>query len=262
MLSSSTASTLSAIASCNCASVSTSSSIFTRWPTPAPRALDRGAHAAGDGDVVVLDQHGVIQAEPVVRSAADPHRVFLREPQPRHGLAGAAHLRPGAGDGVGDAARAGRDAAEVAEEVQRRPLRRQDAAGGAADRWRSRRRVRGGCRPAAPPRPLIAGSISRNAAAAKSSPATTPACRATSAVRVVASGRDDGVGGEVAGAAEILQQRGAHRRLDHDHRQRGTWSSAHRQHALDRPPRAFGESGVDRHLLAASSPALGGSSAA
>ena len=28
-------------------------------------------------------------------------------------------------------------------------------------------------------------------------------------------GRHDGIGGEVAGAAEILQQGGAHRRLDH-----------------------------------------------
>ena len=63
---------------------------------------------------------------------------------------------------------------------------------------------------------LIAGSISRNAAVAKSSPATTPACRATSAVSVRALGRDDRIGRQIAGAAEILEQRRAHRRFDHD----------------------------------------------
>ena len=58
-----------------------------------PGPLHRRPHSAGDGDVVVLDQHRIIQAEPVVGSAADPHRVFLREPQPRHRFAGAADLR-------------------------------------------------------------------------------------------------------------------------------------------------------------------------
>ncbi len=82
MLSSSTASAPSGSASASCASVSTSTSILTRWPIACARPLDRRPHAAGDGDVVVLDQHGVIEAEAVVGAAADPHGVLLQRAQP------------------------------------------------------------------------------------------------------------------------------------------------------------------------------------
>src|SRR6185437_5791523 len=66
-------------------------------------ALHRGPHAAGDGDMIVLDQYRVIQPETVVRSAAHPHRVFLRGAQSGHRLAGATDLRLGTHDRIGDA---------------------------------------------------------------------------------------------------------------------------------------------------------------
>jgi hypothetical protein len=53
------------MASSSWSSVSTSTSILTRCPIPA-RALDGRRYAARDRDVVVLDQHGVVEAEAVV----------------------------------------------------------------------------------------------------------------------------------------------------------------------------------------------------
>ena len=106
------------------------------------------------------------------------------------------------------------DAAEMAQEVQRHALGGQHAARRAGDRGDAIARLH----PAAVG-PLdadsIAGSTRRKASDAASRPATTPAWRATSAVSAPQGGRHDGIGGEVAGAAEILQQGGAHRRLDH-----------------------------------------------
>ena len=71
-------------------SVSTSISIFTRWPALARARSSTRADAAGDRDVVVLDQHRVVEAEAVVEAAAAAHGVFLERAQARRGLAGAA----------------------------------------------------------------------------------------------------------------------------------------------------------------------------
>ena len=43
-----------------------------------------------------------------------------------------------------------------------------------------------------------------------------PGWRACEHSRGTLLGRDDGVGGQIAGAAEIFEQRGAHERLEHD----------------------------------------------
>src|SRR5690606_21868565 len=53
-----------------------------------PRLADGGVDAATGGDVVFLDQEGVVQAQAVVVAAADSNGIFLREPQTRQGFAG------------------------------------------------------------------------------------------------------------------------------------------------------------------------------
>ena len=61
------------------------------------RHLRRGRehlrHAAGRGDVVFLDQHGVVQADAVIGAAAHAHGVFLCQAQPGQRLAGVDDLR-------------------------------------------------------------------------------------------------------------------------------------------------------------------------
>ena len=86
--------------------------------------------------MVVLDQDGVIQAEAVVRAAAAAHGVFLqRSPSgrrlarvhdPHRGNSGILRQPPRP---VREAAGLGRDARKPLEKIERRALRRQDAAG-------------------------------------------------------------------------------------------------------------------------------------
>ena len=58
------------------------------------------------------------------------------------------------------------------------------------------------------------GRAARTPATPASSPATTPGLRAAITALDPRLGGDDRIGGDVAGAAEILQQRGADDRLD------------------------------------------------
>src|SRR5262249_40438103 len=124
MLSSSTASaspTSSTVLSCS--SVSTSISIFTRCPAGRRLgALEHGAYAAGDRDVVVLDQDRVVEPEAVVEAAAAAHRVFLQCAQAGRGLARAADPRLGVGDEAHELGRRAGDAGEMADEVERGAL--------------------------------------------------------------------------------------------------------------------------------------------
>ena len=92
------------------------------------------ADAAGHRDVVVLDQHRVIEPEAVIEAAAAAHGVFLQRPQPGRGLARADDARLGMGDAPHEFGRAGGDAGEVAEEIQRGTLCGQDGAGVAGNR--------------------------------------------------------------------------------------------------------------------------------
>ena len=69
------------------------------------------------GDVVVLDQHRVVEAEPMVAAAADAHRVFLERAQARRRLARVDDPRVGCGRTDSTiAARDRGDPAQVAEE--------------------------------------------------------------------------------------------------------------------------------------------------
>ena len=81
-----------------------------------------GAHAAGQRDVVVLDQHRVVEPEAVIGAAAEPHRVLFEGAQSRRGLAGADDPRLVAGDRVDQRARRGGDAGHAAEQVERGAL--------------------------------------------------------------------------------------------------------------------------------------------
>ena len=169
------------------------------------RPLQRLGDAAGDGDMIVLDQHGVVEAEPMIAAAADADRVFLDRAQTRRGLARADDLRLGVADRRDHGRRRRRDSAQTAQEIQRDPLRRQNAARRAGDggdhvAGRERRAI------VAFDRISIAGSISWKASRARSSPATTPGWRATRTCRGAVVGRHDRVGRQIAGAAEIFEQ--------------------------------------------------------
>ena len=65
-------------------------------------ALERRPHAAGGGDVVVLDQDGVEEAHAVVGDAAGRGGGFFQRAHARRGLARIEHAARGAGHGIGE----------------------------------------------------------------------------------------------------------------------------------------------------------------
>ena len=155
----------------------------------------------------------------MIGAAAGAHRVFLDRAQERRRLAGADDARLGVSDRRREPRSRAGDPAEPADEIERRALGRQHAARRSLDRGDA-------ARPAATAAPSaeacskrIAGSISRKASAARSSPATTPLLARRHHGPDDRPCRHDGVGGDVAGAAEVLQQRLAHDRLDENLRQ-------------------------------------------
>src|SRR5262249_11742881 len=98
------------------------------------RALEHRADAAGDGDVVVLDQHGVVEAEAVVETAAAAYGVLLEGAQARRRLARAANARARAGDAADEFMRRRRHSGKMADEIKRDAFGGEDGAGGARDR--------------------------------------------------------------------------------------------------------------------------------
>ena len=81
-------------------------------------ALDGEPNAAGYGDVVVLDQDGVVEAEAVVGAAAAFDGVFVEGAVAGDGLAGAADLCMGVGDQVLKGRRIGGDPRHAHEVVE------------------------------------------------------------------------------------------------------------------------------------------------
>ena len=124
-LSSSTARAPASSASVSCASESTSTWTTTSRCAARPPPERRG-DAAGRRDMVVLDQHRVVQAEAVVPAAADADRVLLEETEPGRGLARVGHRRARAGHGVHVAPRHRRHARQPLQQVEREPLARED----------------------------------------------------------------------------------------------------------------------------------------
>ncbi len=90
----------------------------------AREALAAPGEAASGGDVVVLDQHRIVEAEAVIDAAAGADRVFLERAQAGRRLARAGDARARALD-RGHIARGERsDAAQAAEEIERGALGR------------------------------------------------------------------------------------------------------------------------------------------
>ncbi len=125
------------------APAATASSTWDRWSHSTstmpsrPQRLGPG-HGVPDGQpgqVVVLDQHGVGQAPPVVVPTAGPDRGLLEGPESRGGLAGVEHP----GGRVGGLHRVdvppgqGGHPGQVPEEVEDGPLGGEDGAQGADD---------------------------------------------------------------------------------------------------------------------------------
>ena len=91
--------------------------------------VERGSDAAGEANVIFLDEHRVEQAETMVRRAARPHRVLLERAQPGRRLAGIEHRDSPAGR-VDELPRPRGDARQTLQEIERGPL---------ADQQRARR---------------------------------------------------------------------------------------------------------------------------
>ena len=172
--------------------------------------VDRLGDAAGEGDVVLLDQDRVVEADAVVAPAAGGDRRLLQRPQARRRLAGVEDAGAGAGDRLDEAGGQGGDAGEVAEEVERGALgdqqRRAPGRSRAAPRPAPPRATaprRRACRRA---RPRTGASSPRPA----SSPKATPGCFLHDPRPRPRSRRHRRLGRHVA-AADVLGQRPARR---------------------------------------------------
>src|SRR5262249_13597946 len=78
-------------------------------------SLDGGAHSAGGGDVIVLDQDRVVEAHAVIVGAAGLRGGFFERAESGSGFAGIEDFALGATDGIGELAGEGGDAAQALE---------------------------------------------------------------------------------------------------------------------------------------------------
>ena len=88
----------------------------------------RGPNRSGQREVVVFDQHCVVQAEAMVRPSAAAHGVFLEHAQTGRRFTRVGHARVRSGDQGDEFARRGGDARKAAEKVQRRAFGGEDGA--------------------------------------------------------------------------------------------------------------------------------------
>ena len=176
-----------------------------------PGAPDRRGNAAGDGDMVVLDEDGIVETEAVVRSRrrSGPR---ISESARRPGMV----LRVQVMRASVPARRAANAAVAVATPERWQTKLR--ATRSAARIERAVPETRATTSPAASRRPSSmrvfeadrAGSTSRNAHSASARPARTPGFRATMRRDGGRLGGDGRVRRDVAGEAEILLERGAY----------------------------------------------------
>lgn len=87
--------------------------------------------AAGERDVVFLDEESVVQAETMIHSATQADRIFFKLAEQRQGFAGVADADGGSGDGFDETAGGGGDAGKMREEIQRGALGGKNRAGAA-----------------------------------------------------------------------------------------------------------------------------------
>ena len=104
------------------------------------RRRKHGGDATGQPLVVVLDQHAVVEPQPMVGAAAAADGVFLEIAKRRRRLSGIED-RDAARRRVDIASRLGRDAAQSLEKIERRPLGRQQRAGPSDDLGDDRSRL-------------------------------------------------------------------------------------------------------------------------
>src|SRR5262249_31768623 len=97
------------------------------------RPLYRRGDAAAETQVVVLDQHGVVEAETVVRPAAGAHGQLLESTEAGWRLARVEDDRTRSRDGIDLARGQRRDPGEPAEQVERGALTGEERAGAAGD---------------------------------------------------------------------------------------------------------------------------------
>ena len=96
--------------------------------------------SAGDvGEVVVLDEQAVVQADAVVVAAAGADGVFVEQAEAGDGLARVVDLGSGALDAADEAVGEGGDAGDALEEVEDDALGGEQGAHGAADAEQRRR---------------------------------------------------------------------------------------------------------------------------
>ena len=184
-----------------------------------PRALQHRCDAAGDRDVVVLDQDRIVEPEAVIEAAAAAHGIFLERAQARRGLAGAADAQLRAGGMAHIIGGERGDAGQPADEIQRGALAGQHR----ARRARNRQHVHAGGDGRAVAIMRLDVDIRRQLLKRRN--------RQRQSGDHAGLPRDqDGVGlgcfrnggdrGDVAGAAEILIERALHRLVDGERRQK------------------------------------------
>ena len=98
-----------------------------------PRQGAGGVQGSGDGtgrqDVILLDQDGVVEAQPMVVTAPATHGVLLRQTQARDGLAGIKQAHRQVGDHLGITVCPGSGAGEGLQEVHGGALPGEEGAG-------------------------------------------------------------------------------------------------------------------------------------
>src|SRR5258708_38688655 len=92
------------------------------------RFVQSGFDSSGQRDVILFQKNGVIESEPVVRSAAGLHRVFLQGPQTWRGFSGIPNPRLRSPQLSLEAPRQRGASAKMPQKIQRSPLAAEDRA--------------------------------------------------------------------------------------------------------------------------------------
>ena len=101
--------------------------------TVAMGKIERGNDAAGERDVIVLDEDAVGEIEPVILAATAADAVFVEHAETGHGLAGVEDARLRAVDSFDEFASGGGDAAHALEKIQDHALTGEDDTGVVTD---------------------------------------------------------------------------------------------------------------------------------
>jgi hypothetical protein len=109
----------------------------------AEAALHRGSDSARGGDMVILDQHHVVEPKAVIDASSKSDRELVEDAQSGRGLSRIGDAGAGPLDGIDILPGQGRDAAHALQNIERRPLGLQDPREGAFDCGDKRPRLHG-----------------------------------------------------------------------------------------------------------------------